>query len=212
MLTHTEELEELDAMLEYTRRTLDDRCEMSEADIRGTAIQSRWGVWYDLEQLLEHAIVHVLRHRRQIEKLLNPDSRQVAAADARSVRPRKKGSPLTEFLDRLDASRYAHDEGVSIGTAEPGGEPNWTLSIPERLFSRAHQIASAYELHLLAAIDYNDRVRLVTSQVETLSLELAFVRERIVDPLLAQHLESLAKLAESCLRSDRTKELVLEGP
>ena len=74
MLSYTEVLEEFDAMLEYTRRTLDDRCEMSEADIRATAIQSRWGVRYDLEQLLEHAIVHVLRHRRQIEKLLNPDS------------------------------------------------------------------------------------------------------------------------------------------
>lgn len=28
----------------------------------------RWGQKYDVEQLLEHAIVHVLRHRRQIEK------------------------------------------------------------------------------------------------------------------------------------------------
>jgi hypothetical protein len=115
-------------------------------------------------------------------------------------------------MDRLDVMRYAHDEGVSIGTAEPGGEPNWAFSIPERLFSRAQQIASAYELHLLPGIDYNARVRLATSQVETLSHELAFVRERIADPLLAQHLDSLAKLGESCLRAGRTKELVLEGP
>jgi len=28
----------------------------------------RWGPQYDLEQLLEHAVVHILRHRRQIEK------------------------------------------------------------------------------------------------------------------------------------------------
>jgi hypothetical protein len=119
---------------------------------------------------------------------------------------------LTEFLDRLDASRYAHDEGVSIGTAEPGGEPTWALTIPERLFSRAQRIASAYELHLLPAIDYNDRVRLVTSQLQTLSHELAFVRERIADPLLAKHLDSLAELGESCLRGGPTKELVLEGP
>jgi len=33
-------------------------------------IRSRWGAVYDLEQLLEHAIVHVLRHRRQIERFL----------------------------------------------------------------------------------------------------------------------------------------------
>ncbi len=28
---------------------------------------TRWGQVYDIEQLLEHAIVHILRHRRQIE-------------------------------------------------------------------------------------------------------------------------------------------------
>jgi hypothetical protein len=28
----------------------------------------RWGQNYDVEQLYEHAIVHILRHRRQIEK------------------------------------------------------------------------------------------------------------------------------------------------
>lgn len=33
-------------------------------------IQARWGQQYDVEQLLEHAIVHVLRHRRQIERFL----------------------------------------------------------------------------------------------------------------------------------------------
>jgi len=31
--------------------------------------QSSWGQYYDVEQLMEHAIVHILRHRRQIEKL-----------------------------------------------------------------------------------------------------------------------------------------------
>lgn len=29
-----------------------------------------WGQSYDIEQLMEHAIVHVLRHRRQIERFL----------------------------------------------------------------------------------------------------------------------------------------------
>jgi len=31
-------------------------------------IKVRWGQLYDVEQLFEHAIVHILRHRRQIEK------------------------------------------------------------------------------------------------------------------------------------------------
>jgi len=33
-------------------------------------LKVRWGQFYDVEQLFEHAIVHVLRHRRQIEKFL----------------------------------------------------------------------------------------------------------------------------------------------
>lgn len=31
-------------------------------------INVRWGQQYDVEQLFEHAIVHILRHRRQIER------------------------------------------------------------------------------------------------------------------------------------------------
>lgn len=33
-------------------------------------ISARWGQQYDVEQMMEHAIVHVLRHRRQIERAL----------------------------------------------------------------------------------------------------------------------------------------------
>ncbi len=33
-------------------------------------IQMSWGQTYDPEQLMEHAIVHILRHRRQIERFL----------------------------------------------------------------------------------------------------------------------------------------------
>lgn len=31
-------------------------------------IVAKWGQLYDIEQLMEHAIVHILRHRRQIER------------------------------------------------------------------------------------------------------------------------------------------------
>jgi len=34
-------------------------------------ILSGWGQLYDIEQMLEHAIVHILRHRRQIKRLIN---------------------------------------------------------------------------------------------------------------------------------------------
>jgi len=36
-------------------------------------INTGWGQQYDVEQLLEHAIVHVLRHRRQIESALTAE-------------------------------------------------------------------------------------------------------------------------------------------
>ena len=60
---------EINAMLDYTANTLDGRWGMSHDEIARIFIDSRWGVRYDLEQLLEHAIVHILRHRRQIERL-----------------------------------------------------------------------------------------------------------------------------------------------
>ena len=33
-------------------------------------INARWGIRYNIDQMFEHAIVHALRHRRQIEKFL----------------------------------------------------------------------------------------------------------------------------------------------
>jgi uncharacterized damage-inducible protein DinB len=68
--TRTESVEQLKAMLAYTAATLEGRWEMPDEQISAVRIQSRWGETYDFEQMLEHAIVHVLRHRRQIERFL----------------------------------------------------------------------------------------------------------------------------------------------
>ena len=70
LLSHRESLEQLDAALAYTAETLEGRWRMTDEEISGAVINSGWGVRYDVEQLLEHAIVHVLRHRRQIEKFM----------------------------------------------------------------------------------------------------------------------------------------------
>jgi hypothetical protein len=43
---------------------------MTDEEIMAVSMKVRWGPTYDLEQLLEHAIVHILRHRRQIERFL----------------------------------------------------------------------------------------------------------------------------------------------
>lgn len=70
LLSHQASLEQLDAALRYTVQTLEGRWEMSDEEISGTVINSQWGVVYNVEGFLEHAIVHILRHRRQIEKFI----------------------------------------------------------------------------------------------------------------------------------------------
>jgi uncharacterized damage-inducible protein DinB len=65
-----EVLDRLDSAMKYTAETLEGRWQMPDEEINATTIHTRWGVTYDLEQMLEHAIVHILRHRRQIEKFL----------------------------------------------------------------------------------------------------------------------------------------------
>ena len=71
LLSLEESLEQLDAALRYTAQTLEGRWEMSDKEISATVINSRWGVIYNVEGLLEHAVVHILRHRRQIEKFIS---------------------------------------------------------------------------------------------------------------------------------------------
>ncbi|MFH0777800.1 MAG: DinB family protein [Candidatus Eisenbacteria bacterium] len=73
LLSHRECPERLDQMLAYTADTLEGRWGMTDEEIGAVVILSRWGVTYNLEQLLEHAIVHILRHRRQTEKFMKPD-------------------------------------------------------------------------------------------------------------------------------------------
>jgi uncharacterized damage-inducible protein DinB len=70
LLSHQEAVAQLEAMLEYTVQTLEGRWEMTDEEIGSIIMPTGWGVTYDLEQLLEHAIVHILRHRRQIEKFM----------------------------------------------------------------------------------------------------------------------------------------------
>lgn len=63
-------LDQLARMVAYTADTLDGRWEYTDDQIMAVKIHPRWGPDCDLEQMLEHAIVHVLRHRRQIERFL----------------------------------------------------------------------------------------------------------------------------------------------
>ena len=68
--SRTQSLAGLRDMLTFTEATLDGRWQMSDDQITAIRIEAPWNASYDLEQMLEHAIVHVLRHRRQIERFL----------------------------------------------------------------------------------------------------------------------------------------------
>jgi uncharacterized damage-inducible protein DinB len=70
MLEREEVPAQMERMLVELAAALDGRHRMTDDEITATRMLTRWGVTYDLEQMLEHAIVHVLRHRRQIERFL----------------------------------------------------------------------------------------------------------------------------------------------
>jgi len=61
----------LEAMFVYNEELFKDypKIQLAEYD-PNKKINVRWGQKYDVEQLLEHAIVHILRHRRQIERFV----------------------------------------------------------------------------------------------------------------------------------------------
>ena len=55
-------------MFSFTETLFKDHPDIKLTELNlNRKIQVRWGQTYDVEQLMQHAIVHVLRHRRQIE-------------------------------------------------------------------------------------------------------------------------------------------------
>lgn len=65
-------LEDLDAAFAFTENVFKD---LKDSDLEqfddSLKMKTRWGQIYDIEQLTEHAIVHILRHKRQILNFLN---------------------------------------------------------------------------------------------------------------------------------------------
>jgi uncharacterized damage-inducible protein DinB len=58
----------LAAELRYTEGALEGLYDAPEEVFTRLTFQVSWGPTYDPEMMLEHAIVHLLRHRRQIER------------------------------------------------------------------------------------------------------------------------------------------------
>lgn len=64
-------IDALNEMFAYTERVFNDYPDMAlEEKEQEKKILVSWGQYYDVEQLMEHAIVHIMRHRRQIERRL----------------------------------------------------------------------------------------------------------------------------------------------
>ncbi|MFN0212702.1 MAG: DinB family protein [Saprospiraceae bacterium] len=62
---------DLEAVFDFTEQSFALHPEIVlEAYEPEQKMRVRWGQLYDVEQLMEHAIVHILRHRRQIERFL----------------------------------------------------------------------------------------------------------------------------------------------
>jgi len=67
--TTSEYLQDLAGVFTFTENVFK---EIKDTDLEqfdnALKIKTGWGQWYDIEQMMEHAIVHILRHKRQIEK------------------------------------------------------------------------------------------------------------------------------------------------
>lgn len=87
------------------------------------------------------------------------------------------------FADRLDPASYEADEVVGIYEQAPDDTDSLWLS--ERLVHRLATTATAYELHTLPMLQGPEPVRLNQQRCVSLLDELAFVAERLDDPLAA---------------------------
>ena len=62
--------EDLDNVFIYTetifKEIKDNELEQPDNSLK---IKTSWGQYYDIEQMTEHAILHILRHKRQIDKI-----------------------------------------------------------------------------------------------------------------------------------------------
>ncbi len=70
-ISAAEYIHDLDRVMVYTRETftdiVDEELEVFDVDKK---MHTTWEQDYDIEQMMEHAIVHILRHRRQVERFL----------------------------------------------------------------------------------------------------------------------------------------------
>ena len=70
-------IDQLNSMFEYCENLFKKNTNLTiEQTDNSKKMNVGWGQQYDIEQLLEHAIVHILRHRRQIENFIKKQNEQ----------------------------------------------------------------------------------------------------------------------------------------
>ncbi len=62
-------IDELENFIFFTVEVVKENLKMTDEEISATKKETHWGM-YNIEMMFEHAIVHILRHRRQIEKFM----------------------------------------------------------------------------------------------------------------------------------------------
>src|SRR5262245_53002782 len=63
-------LEQIHSMVRLMGEAVDGAWDKSEDELNVTMIDTSWGQRFSLDQLMEHAIVHVLWHRRQCGRVV----------------------------------------------------------------------------------------------------------------------------------------------
>lgn len=106
--------------------------------------------------------------------------------------------PAEPFADRLDPATYADDVLVGVYESDPG-EPD-ALWLSERLMARLVHAAIGYELHTLPMLAQNEPLTLNRARTESLEHEIAFVGERLDDPVAAQTVMALSAYISERLR------------
>jgi len=60
---------------------------LADRELSPDVYTARWGGPYSVEQMLEHAVVHPMRHRIQLERLMATSGGGVSALSSRDVQP-----------------------------------------------------------------------------------------------------------------------------
>src|SRR5688572_5656618 len=103
---------------------------------------------------------------------------------------------MADYSDRFLADTYVEDEPVVFTAFTDRNRDRTCVSMPETLFRRAIALGAAYQLNLLPTFDAHANTSLLKAQCSTLLEEVRFVHKAVNDPLLQQHLGSLATLLD----------------